>query len=501
VQPAVEPALAEFRERLAEITDLRRATNVLYWDQLVMMPDAGNTARASQLATLERVLHEHLIADRIGELLDELEPYAASLPHDHLDACLIRVSRHDWEKARRVPTALAAALTEAAAASYLAWVKAREESDFAAFRPWLERMLELRLRVVECFAPYDDPYDVLLDDYEQGMKTEQVREIFAVLEPELVALVAEHATDEEDDFLRGPFSVDAQHALSLEILAALGATPDEFRLDRTVHPFEITFGLQDIRLTTRYSEDDLTSLFTAAHEGGHGVYEHGIAAELDHTPLATGCSSSLHESQSRLWENVVGRSLPFWRWFYPRVQQTFPDVLGSVPLERFHRAVNRARRSYIRVDADETSYGLHVMLRFELEQELVSGRLAVKDLPEAWNTRFEELVGIPVPNDRLGVLQDSHWSGGSFGYFPTYLLGSVLSVQIWERAREALPDVEEQIERGELGELHAWLRENLYALGRRYTPAETIERVAGGPIDPQPYLRYLRDKLGTLAAA
>jgi carboxypeptidase Taq len=301
--------------------------------------------------------------------------------------------------------------------------------------------------------------------------------------------------------MNGPFAVDAQHELSRELVAAISGAPDEFRLDTTVHPFEITFGLNDIRLTTRYSEHELTSLFTATHEVGHGVYEHGVGPALDRTPLAAGCSSSLHESQSRLWENVVGRSLPFWRWFYPRVQETFPDVLGAVPLERFHRAVNRARRSHIRVDADETSYGLHLILRFELEQELVSGRLAVKDVPDAWNTRFEELVGLPVTEDRVGVLQDSHWAGGAFGYFPTYLLGSVLSVQIWEKAREALPDVEEQIERGEFGELRGWLGENLYSVGRKYTPAKTIERVAGGPIDPQPYLQYLRDKLGTLTAA
>ena len=497
----MDPALSELKHRLGEIIDLRRATSVLYWDQLVNMPDAGNAARASQLATMESLVHDRLIDDRIGELLDELGPYADSLPHDADDACLIRVTRHDWEKERRVPTELTAEFTKAAAESYQAWVKAREDSDFDAFRPWLERMLELRLRYVECFAPYDDPYDVLLDDFERGMRTEEVRRVFAVLEPELVALVADHATDEDDSFMLGPFPVDVQHALSLEILAAMGATSDEFRLDKTVHPFEITFGLNDIRLTTRYSETELTSLFTATHEGGHGLYEHGVSAALDRTLLASGCSSSLHESQSRLWENVVGRSLPFWRWFYPRVQDAFPDVLGSVPLEHFHRAVNRARRSFIRVDADETSYGLHVILRFELEQELVAGRLAVKDLPDAWNTRFEELVGLGVPDDRLGVLQDAHWSGGAFGYFPTYLLGSVLSVQIWEKAREALPDVEEQIERGELSELHGWLRENLYSLGRKFTPAETIERVAGGPIDPQPYLAYLRDKLGTLAAA
>jgi carboxypeptidase Taq len=496
----VEPALSELKQRIGEIVDLRRATSVLYWDQLVMMPDAGNPARASQLATMEGLVHERLVDERIGELLDELGPYAESLPYDADDACLIRVTRHDWEKARRVPTELTAEFTRAGAESYAAWVKAREESDFGAFRPWLERMLELRLRMVECFAPYDDAYDVLLDDFEQGMSTEEVRRVFAILEPELVALVAEHATDEDDDFMHGPFPVDAQHALSLEILASMGATPEEFRLDRTVHPFEITFGLNDVRLTTRYAEDDLMSLFTAAHEGGHGLYEHGVSPALDRTLLASGCSSSLHESQSRLWENVVGRSLPFWRWFYPRVQGAFPDVLGRVPLERFHRAVNRARRSFIRVDADETSYGLHVILRFQLEQELVYGRLAVKDLPDAWNTRFEELVGIAVPEDRLGVLQDSHWSGGAFGYFPTYLLGSVLSVQIWESAREGRPSVEEQIERGEFSALHDWLREHLYSLGRRYPPAETVERVVGGPIDPEPYLRYLKQKFTELVA-
>jgi carboxypeptidase Taq len=206
---------------------------------------------------------------------------------------------------------------------------------------------------------------------------------------------------------------------------------------------------------------------------------------------------TLHESQSRLWENVVGRSLPFWRWFYPRVQETFPDPLGGVPVEDFHRAVNRVRRSFVRVDADETSYGLHVILRFELEQELMSGRLDVKDLPDAWNARFEELMGVAVPSDALGVLQDSHWAGGSFGYFPTYLLGTVLSVQVWEKAREALPDVEEQIGRGEFGALHAWLRENIYVSGRKFTPAETIERVVGGKLDPEPYLTYLRAKRAT----
>jgi carboxypeptidase Taq len=495
----MEPAFAELKNRLGKLTDLRRAENVLVWDMTVFMPPGGGPTRAAQLATLQEITHEYEIDERFGELFEAVEPYAASLATDSDDACLIRVAQRDWNKARRVPTQLAAEFAMTGAQSYEVWVKAREDSDFASFRPWLERMLDIRLRYVECFAPYDDPYDVLLDDFEPGMKADEIRAVFAVLEPELVSLVAAHATDEQADFMSGPFSIESQAALSRELIERFGATWDQFRLDTTVHPFETTFGLGDIRLTTRYSEDDLSSLFTAMHECGHGLYECGVSPSLERTPLCSGVSAAVHESQSRLWENVVGRSLPFWRWFYPRVREAFPEKFGDVPMESFHGAVNRPRRSFIRVDSDETSYGLHIILRFELEQELVSGRLAVKDLPDSWNTRFEELMGVAVPNDALGVLQDGHWSGGGFGYFPTYLLGTVLSIQVWEKARAAIADIDEQIGRGDFHELHMWLRENIYALGRKFTPAETVERVVGGRIDPQPYLRYLRDKLETPA--
>ena len=487
-------ALSELKERLGKLTDLRRTQAVLILDMTVFMPPGGAPTRAAQLATLEGVIHEHVVDERFGELFEALEPHAATLPQDSDDASLVRVAKRDWERARRVPKALAVEFAEVAAKSYEAWVGARATSDFAAFRPSLERVLDLRRRYVECFAPYDDPYDVLLEDFDHGLRAAEVRRIFGVLEPELRSLVAAHASEEEDAFMRGPFPIAAQEKLSRELVQRFGASWDQFRLDKTVHPFEVTFGLGDIRLTTRYSEDDPNSLFTAMHECGHGLYEWGVSPSLERTPLCTGVSASLHESQSRLWENVVGRSLPFWRWFYPRVQEAFPDRLGGVSVESFHRAVNRVRRSPVRVDADETSYGLHVILRFELEQRLFSGELAVADLPEAWNARFEELVGIAVPNDALGLLQDSHWSGGSFGSFPGYLLGSVLSVQIWNKARAVNPDLEEQIERGEFGALHMWLRERIYSLGRKLTPAETVERVVGGPIDPQPYLAYLRDK-------
>jgi carboxypeptidase Taq len=496
----VDAALAELKERLAEITDLTRSANVLGWDMEVFMPPSGAEARGTQLATLASLIHRLSTDDRIGELLDDLGPQAASLPAGSIDAALVRVARRRYEKLRRIPPELTAEFTKAQADGYSTWVQARENDDFASFRPALERLLDIKLRMVECFAPYDDPYDVLIDDFEEGLHSQEVTRIFEALQPELTALVEEHA-GEQDEILAGPFPVDRQDALSREIVEAFGITWDSFRLDLTVHPFAVPFGLGDIRLTTRYDEGDLNSLFTAMHEAGHGMYEFGSSPALDRTPLCGCASSSLHESQSRLWENVVGRSLPFWRWFYPRLQETFPEVLGDVPLERFHQAINRPLRSYVRVDADETSYGLHIILRYELERELVFGRLAVADLPEAWNTRFEELLGLEVPNDRLGVLQDSHWSTGYFCYFPTYLLGSVLSVQVWERAAAAIPDVEEQIERGDFLELHGWLRESLYALGNTFTPVDTVERVVGGPIEPGPYLAYLRGKLSALAAA
>jgi carboxypeptidase Taq len=493
---------ADLKNRLAEIHDLRRAQEVLFWDQTVMMPPGGGPVRGAQLTTLDRVAHERFIAPEIGRLLDGLAAYEESLEYDSDDASLIRTTRRDWEKARRVPADLAAEMVGAAADAHDVWAKAREENDYPTFLPHLERALELKRRYIECFEGYTEPYDVLLDDYEPGMKTEEVRVVFEELKAALVPLIAEVAsTDADDGFMKGPYAIDAQHALSLRVIEEFGFDPQFFRLDLTVHPFAASSGTQDIRLTTRYTENDLTSIFTAMHECGHGLYEHGISQTLERTPLCCGVSSALHESQSRLWENIVGRSRPFWNHFYPQVQAAFPDTLGDVEQEAFYRAINRVKPTYIRVDADEATYNLHVILRFELEQELIDGTIALKDLPEAWNSRFEEYLGVPIPSDTVGVLQDVHWSGGSFGYFPTYSLGNIVSVQIWEKAQAALPDLPAQFEAGEFGELHAWLRTNLYALGRKFTPQETLERVVGGPIDAKPYVRYLKEKLGALAAA
>ncbi len=496
-------ALAELKTRLAQISDLQTARGVLEWDQQVTMPPGGAQARADHLTTLETLQHELFTSDEIGRLLDELRPLEESLPHEDVDACLIRVTRRDWEKATRVPTELAAEIAHVTAEAHHAWVAARAASDYAAFRPWLDRILDLKHRYLECFPPSDDLYDVFLDDFEPGMKTAEVRTVFDRLKPELIELAAIGRDREPEPFTRGPFAQEAQHAVSLDVMHAFGADDESFRLDPSVHPFCTSFSVTDVRLTTRYAEDDLTghSLFSTMHEAGHGLYERGVDPSLSRSPIAHGCSSALHESQSRLWENVIGRSLPFWRWFYPRMQAAHPEALSGVPLERFHAAVNGVRPGFIRVDADEATYGLHIILRFELEQDLIAGRLSTADVPEVWNALVDEYLGLTVPEDRLGCLQDVHWSFGGFGYFPTYQLGNVISVQIWERLREDLGDTDALVERGELAPIHGWLREHLYVLGSRFTPSETIERVAGGPIDPEPYLRYLKEKFGSPVAS
>jgi carboxypeptidase Taq len=492
---------AELRRRLTEVHDLKQVGLALEWDQLVMMPRGGAAVRAGQLATLHGIAHDRLTDPEVGRLLEELRPYEESLEHDSFEASLIRVARRDWDKARRVPTALTAEIMEVASGAQEAWAEARARSDFASFRPWLDRNLELRRRYVDCFEPGDEEYDVLLDDFEPGMKTAEARAVFDRIKPELIRLAEEAADADEQAFMSGPFAEAEQERLSRKIVEHFGATWDQFRLDRTVHPFCSSFATTNIRMTTRYAEDDLHSLFSSMHESGHGIYEHGIDEALERTPLCNGVSSSLHESQSRLWENLVGRSPAFWRWFYPELESAFPDVLADVGCDEFYRAINRVHPSFIRVDADEVTYCLHVILRFELEQELITGRLSTAELPEAWNARYAEYLGVDVPNDRLGVLQDIHWAFNGFGYFPTYQLGNVISVQIWEKVADAIPDVEAQIEAGEFAELGRWLRVNLYSLGRKFTPSETLERVVGGPLDPEPYLRYLRTKYAAGVAA
>ena len=493
-----------FRRRMAEIVDLRRVTSLLFWDQQTMMPPAGAAVRSEQRATLNRLAHELFVSDETGRLLEELRSYEESLDPDSDEASMIRVTRADYEKLRRVPAELAAEMTRAGSDGLQAWAKAKQESDFASFLPALERNVELRRRYIECFDDYDEPYDVLLDDFERGMKTAEVRAVFDELKAELVPLireVGERGDDGDDAFLRGTFPVDRQEAVGRAVVDAFGFRPGSWRLDPTSHPFAGGGGVSDIRITTHYREADLDSLFATMHEYGHGIYEHQVAPELERTPLGSGVSLGLHESQSRMWENLVGRSLPFWRFFYPRLQDAFPEQLGGVDVERFYRAVNRVQPSLIRIHADEVTYNMHIILRFELEQDIVNGEVELRDLPQTWAERMDAYLGIEVPDDARGVLQDMHWAGGQIGYFSTYSLGNVMSVQIWERVLEDIPDLYERIERGDFAPLREWLGERIHRHGRKFLPAETLERAVGTPIDAGPYLRYLRDKHGSGALA
>jgi carboxypeptidase Taq len=490
----VNAAVAQLRDRVAEIHDLGRASALLGWDQQVKMPPGGAGVRAEQLATLNRLAHEALTSEEMGELLSELESVETELDPESDEACLIRLVRRDWDKARRVPADLQAAMTRAASLAMPVWVKARQESDFSQFLPALRENFDLRRRYVECFDDYEEPYDVLLDDFEPGMRTAEVRAVFERLKQEQIPFVAEVKQDGERPLRGLTFPVDAQKAFELKVIERFGYDPAEWRLDTAVHPFASSIATTDIRLTTRYFEDNLDGLFGTMHECGHGLYEHGVAPELERTPLAHGASLGLHESQSRMWENMVGRGLPFWRHFFPLLQQHFPDALGGASLDDWYRSVNWVEPSLIRVEADEATYNLHIILRFELEQELLAGSIELEELPEIWNVRMREYLGVEPTSDALGVLQDMHWAVGAIGYFSTYALGNVISGQLWDKVTEAIPDLDEQFERGEFGALAEWLRENLWRHGRKFTPAELLERITGGGLDPEPYLRYLRGK-------
>jgi carboxypeptidase Taq len=496
----VSERLERLKVLVGEISDLERVSSLLAWDQETTMPPEGAPARAEQRATVGRVAHERLVSDELGRLLEELRSEEEALPAESDEASLIRVARHDHEKALRVPSDLRAELLRTGALALGAWLEARERRDFEVLRPHFERQLELKRRYIDCFEPEGDPYDVLLDDFEQGATTAEVESVLEQLKQELVPIVeaVRDSTGDEPE-LEGPFQIQGQRAFGRWLLDRLGFDERSWRLDDSEHPFAATASHADIRLTSRFRDDHLGGIFACIHEFGHGLYERQVSPALARTPLACGASAALHESQSRMWENLVGRGRPFWTYAYDDLRASLPDALGDVEPERFYRAINTIRPSLTRVEADEITYNLHVVLRFELERELLAGGLEVRDLPDAFDERMVGYLGLEPPDDRSGVLQDIHWADATFGYFPTYTLGNVMSVQIWERARADLPELDGRLALGEFGELREWLREHLHRHGRKFTPRETLVRTVGAPIDPGPYVRYLKGKLGEVA--
>jgi carboxypeptidase Taq len=492
----------ELKRRLREIGDLQFAAAVLNWDQATYMPPGGADARGRQGAMLSRIAHEKSVDPMLGRLMDDVEPIARLLPHGSDDRSLIRVARRDFEKAIKVPADHVERSSAHRAAAYDAWTRARPANNFAAMRPFLEKNVELSREYAGYFAPYRHVADPMIDDYDAGMTTESVRALFAALRRELVPIVKAICDQPpaDDRCLHGAFAEPAQLDFNVAAVRRLGYDFERGRIDKTHHPFCTKFSAGDVRITTRIDEHDIgQALFSTIHEAGHAMYEQGVDPVLADTPLGSGASAGVHESQSRLWENIVARGRGFWEHFYPALQAAFPDRFGGVALETFYRAINKVKRSLIRTDADEVTYNLHVMMRFDLEVDLLEGRLAVKDLPAAWRARIEADLGVTPPDDRDGCLQDVHWfSGGIGGSFQGYTIGNILGAQFFAAAVKAHPDIPREIASGELGTLRAWLTEHVYRHGRKFEPNELVERATGAPMSIGPYLAYLRGKYGEL---
>jgi carboxypeptidase Taq len=499
---AEEALLAPLKARLIEISDLAGTSAILSWDQSTYMPAGGAAARGRQSALMSRLMHERRTDAELGRLIDQLLPYAQSLPPDSDEAALIRVTARDFRKAIRVPTGFVERLSAHSSASYDAWTRARQNNDFAAMRPLLETTLDLSCEYAEFFAPYQHVIDPLIDDADEGMTCASVRSLLSELRAALLPLVRAICDRPvvDDGCLHGVFAESPQLDFGLGIATAFGYDLERGRLDRTPHPFCTRLSGGDVRITTRVYPDDVTqALFSTLHEAGHGMYEQGVAPALDGTPLGSGTSAGVHESQSRLWENVVGRSLGLWRHYYPRLRAAFPERLSEVTLETFYRAINKVERSLIRTEADEVTYNLHIILRFDLELELLERRLAVKDLPEAWRARYGSDLGISPPDDRDGCLQDVHWFSGLIGgVFHSYTIGNVLSAQFYAAALRAHPEIPGEIGAGRFGTLKGWLETNLYRHGRKLKADEIVRRATGEPMTIQPYMEYLTRKYGEL---
>lgn len=494
-----DTAWTDLQTRFQELADLGGIGSLLGWDQSTYLPAGAAAGRARQQALLSRLRHERATDPAYGRLLDELGSRDDLSP---VQARTLAVARKRFEEATRFPTEFVAEFSRHTGESYAAWTRARPANDFAGMVPYLEKTLDLSLRAASYFPEFADPLDYFIDQSDEGMTAAQVGEVFAALRAALVPMVeaVTEAKPPRTDFLHRHYPGHEQLAFGEAVIRDYGYDFTRGRQDLTHHPFMTRLGEHDLRITTRVKEDDLTeALYSTLHESGHAMYEQGVAEEFLGTPLGGGVSAGVHESQSRLWENLVGRSRAFWAAYFGKLRDTFPEQLGNVTEDEMHRAVNTVARSLIRTDADELTYNLHVITRFELERELLSGRLAVRDLADAWHAAYEENLGLRAPSDVNGVLQDVHWYGGGIGgAFQGYTLGNVLSAQFYAAAERANPGLEGDLARADFTRLHGWLRENVYAPGRLYTPNDLVERATGQPMTVEPYLGYLREKYGAL---
>jgi len=494
VETRISP-ITELRELLTKVTDLHHAAGVLAWDQETYMPAGGVPGRARQLSTLSRLAHEMFSAESTGELIAQAEEATAGEPYESDDRSLARVARRDYEEATRLPADLVAELAQASATARPVWIKARRENDWSAFAPALATNVRLHGEVADALGWETKRYDALVHSNEPGLTAADLERLFAQLRETVVPLAARLASPEaSEELLHRPVPEDSQVQFAYDTCVALGFDPQRGRQDLSAHPFCTMFSVGDVRITTRTTQGFGHTLFSSIHETGHGLYNQGVAPSLDGTPLGYGATSGFHESQSRLWENLVARSRPFAEWIVPRLRKQFPDLYGDLEPDSWYRAVNVVRPSLIRVDADEVTYNLHIMLRFELENLMLDGDLAAADVPDAWSELAQEYLGVVPATVAEGPLQDIHWSGFSFGGFPSYTLGNVIGAQLMEVIRRDLPDLDEQISRGEFAPLLDWLRVNVHSHGRKLTPGELLERITGEGLNARAWIDYVTAK-------
>ncbi len=482
-------SLEALKSRLADVNALHAATAIMDWDQQTYMPRGGADARAEHLGILGRMAHEQFTSDETIKLLQ------SASPENDDDKALLRVVKRDLDLSTKIPTALVEKKARLAAHAHEEWVKARAENNFAGFAATLETMFDIARQEAEHLGYKDNIYDALLDQYEEGATAADARAMFDAVRGPQVALVKEiQAQPETDDsWLHGNWDERKQKQFTEMMVQAVGFDFGRGRQDTAPHPFCTGWSVGDIRLTTRFKDYLPSSIMGSMHEAGHGMYEQGSPMAWDRTALAGGVSLGLHESQSRTWENLVGRSRAFWNFFYPKLQETFPE-LKNKDVDTFYRAINKVKPSLIRVEADELTYNLHVMVRFEIECDVLTGKLAVKDMPAAWNAKYEEYLGITPPSDSEGCLQDVHWSQGSIGYFPTYSMGNLLSYQIWRALEKDVKDPMALIEKGEFAPILGWLQKKVYSQGRKFAPKDLVLQVTGKPMDPSDYVSGLTEK-------
>lgn len=479
-----------------ELMDIMAAGAVLSWDQETYMPPEGAGVRAYQLSTLAGIYHERLTSRNVGKLIEETKRLRDL---NSYDMALAREMEREYVKATKLPTKLVREISEAQSRAFDSWLTAKKESSFPRFAPDLERVLKLKVEAARLLAgPGQSVYDAMLDDHEPGLVEAEIERVLGGIRPDLVRLAIKlsRLTAGADKVIRNKkYDLKKQWNWGVRILADMGYNLAAGRQDKSVHPFTTNFGVSDVRITTWENKGDVRpALFATIHEAGHALYEQGVDKRLERTHLAGGQGLVMHESQSRMWENLVGRSREFWSHYYPGLQRVFPGQLGGVTEESFVRAVNVIRPSLIRVEADEVTYGLHIMLRFEIEKELVSGRIKIMDLPGVWRQKMKDLLGVVPENDREGVLQDVHWAHGSFGYFPTYLLGTMTAAQIWTK----IPEETKRLRDGDLKSLREWLKENVHQYGRLYKPKELLIKVTGEELNPRYFVRYLENKFDKL---